>query len=326
MKVLLVNPTYGGISGSGRHVKLLHEFLKNKMNFEIWSLHTIGYIGVPKLKSLSFYIRCKLRKIPNDVDLIHIHNPKFIGLLDRRFPSILTIHGSYQQELVTQYGILIKPLIKYIERRLKSVDVITCVDPYTAEKMNWRWIPNMIDTEAVEKISPDDHERKLLWIGRDDPVKNHELFRKIAKRVFQSYGIRSMALGIRKGRYPSEEWISYDRVEWERVISYLKNAYALVITSKVEGLPSTLLEAWAAKCPVVSVPLPSLKKLNEICGDILKLANSYSPEDLYNIVAGVIEEKPADMIRRAYAIVKEKFDARIVSSKYYAIYESLLKR
>jgi len=135
-----------------------------------------------------------------------------------------------------------------------------------------------------------------------------------------------MALGIRKGRYPSEEWINYDRVEWERVISYLKNAYALVITSKVEGLPSTLLEAWAAKCPVVSVPLPSLKKLDEICGDVLKLANSYSPEDLYRMVAEVVEKKPTDMIKRAYAVVKEKFDASIVSSQYYTIYELLLKR
>jgi len=156
LKILLINSTYGGVSGSGRHVKLLHEFLKDKLDFEIWSLHTIGYIDIPKFRSLSFYIRCKLRKVPSDVDLIHVHNPKFIGLLDRKLPSILTIHGSYQQELATQYGTLINPLIKYIERRLKSVNVITCVDPYTAEKMNWRWIPNMIDTEAVEKISPDD--------------------------------------------------------------------------------------------------------------------------------------------------------------------------
>jgi len=65
----------------------------------------------------------------------------------------------------------------------------------------------------------------------------------------------------------------------EQCNSIFKNAYALVITSKVEEFLTTILEAWASKCPVVSSPLPSIVKLNELLGQVIHITGGYDPKE-----------------------------------------------
>ncbi|MDJ0270500.1 MAG: hypothetical protein NXY59_08145 [Aigarchaeota archaeon] len=96
INVLLVNSTFGRlVSGSGQHVYMLWKHLKDKVNFEVWNVENIGYINIPKLKSITFYLRAKSKEIPKDIDIIHIHNPKFAGLFRKGKKNILTIHGEY---------------------------------------------------------------------------------------------------------------------------------------------------------------------------------------------------------------------------------------
>ncbi|MEM0488280.1 MAG: glycosyltransferase family 4 protein [Candidatus Bathyarchaeia archaeon] len=324
MRVLLVNATFGGVSGSGRHVRLLYDFLKNKVDFELWTIETIGCLNIKKLKNASFYLRCKLRRVSEDIDIIHVHNPKFAGLFDEKRKNVLTVHGSYEEELMLQYGPLIKPIVWYIRRNLKKADEITCVDPHVAERTGWTWIPNMIDVSEIKRIPPVEGEPRLLWIGRDDPVKNHALFREVARMAYEELGVKSLALGIPRGRYPEEEWIEYKVVPWSNVIAYLKNAYALVITSKVEGFPTTILEAWASKCPVISPPLPSIVKLNELLGQVIHITGGYDPKEFLSKIRVILDGKAEKIIEKCSLIVKEKFDARVVSEKYLELYRRLL--
>jgi len=113
LKVLLVNSTFGrNTNGSGHHVYLLYKYLRNKVDFEVWNTSNVGYINIPKLKSVSFYLIMRLKSIPSDVDVIHVHNPKFSGLFkvkSNESKSVLTIHGDYVLEAALQYGLLSKP-------------------------------------------------------------------------------------------------------------------------------------------------------------------------------------------------------------------------
>ena len=326
LKVLLVNPTFGGVSGSGRHVKLLYERLKDRVEFEVWNVGSVGFINLPKLKTISFYLRCKLKKIPDDVDIIHVHNSKLAGIIPENKASILTIHGSYEEELEVQYGSLITPVKWYIRKNLRNADAITCVDPYTADRMNWIWIPNMVDLESIKTIKRVESEPKLVWIGRDDPVKNHELFRLIAKQAYRRFKVKSLVLGIRRGKYPEHEWISYERVPWEMVISYLKNSYALVITSKIEGLPSIILEAWASGCPVIAPPIKSLSMLNRLFGEVIKLTENYEVESFLRYIKLAIDGELGDIVKRSKEIVSSRFDSRIVSEEYLKLYHEILNQ
>jgi len=324
MRVLLVNPTFGGVSGSGRHVGLLYKTLRDEVDFELWSGKTVGYIDVKMLKTISFYLRCKFKKIPDDIDIIHIHNSKLVGVFKEDKVNVLTIHGSYQEEMLFQYGLLVKPVLWYIERGLKKADVVTCVDPYTAERMGWMWIPNMIDVASIDEIPEADDEPRLLWVGRDDPVKNHELFREIARHAYEKFGVKSLALGIPRGRYRENDWIRYEKVSWSKVISYMKKAYALVITSRVEGFPTIILEAWASRCPVISAPIPSIIKLNEILGQVVEVVDEYDPEEFLLSIKSLLNEDPEKLVARCRSIVEKRFDAKVVSRMYFELYRRLL--
>ena len=324
MRVLLINPTFGGVSGSGRHVELLYRTLRDEVDFEVWSGKTVGYINVKKLRTISFYLRCKFKEVPDDIDLIHIHNSKLVGLFRDDKVNVLTVHGSYREEMVTQYGSLVRPVLWYIEKGLEKADAITCVDPYTAERMGWMWVPNMIDVASIDRISEADEEPRLLWVGRDDPVKNLRLFREIARRAYERFGVKSLALGIPPGRYREHDWIRYERVSWDRVISYMKRAYALVITSKIEGFPTIVLEAWASRCPIISAPIPSIIKLNEILGQVVQVVDGYDPEKFLPRIKSLLDKGPGDLVSRCRSIVEKRFDARVVSRMYLKLYRRLL--
>jgi len=154
MKVLLVNSTFGGVSGSGQHVKMIVEELGGKVDFELWNVNSIGYLNFPKLRSISFYMLCKLKNVPKDVDIVHVHNPKFSGLFQDSFKNMLTIHGDYKVELLKEYGYLAKPIIAYINSQIRRADLITTVSPLWAKLNDWLWVPNMIKLSEVTKIEP----------------------------------------------------------------------------------------------------------------------------------------------------------------------------
>ncbi|MEM2525971.1 MAG: glycosyltransferase family 4 protein [Candidatus Methanomethylicaceae archaeon] len=319
MKVLLIDPMHEKLRGSGRHVQYLIEALSNKVKFELWNIRKIGYINFPKLRSISFYINCKKREIPKDIDIIHIHNPKFAGLFKGSCKNILTIHGDYEMELKMKYGRIIKPILWYINKQMMKANVITTVSPYWAEIKKWRWIPNMINLKKVESILPSD-ECYILFVGRDDPIKNYPTFRKIAKQAYEEIGIKSLALGIMK---EDVEYLKHDKVPWECVISYMKSAYAMIITSKQEGFPSTILEAWASGCPVVAYKIPPLIALAEKYPNSFLLFNDMKEalKILKNLRNKEVREK---LIQNAKEYVKQ-FDSRIVAEEYYKLYKSLIK-
>ncbi|MCD6369527.1 MAG: glycosyltransferase family 4 protein [Thermoproteales archaeon] len=319
MKVLLVNSLFGRrVSGSGHHVYTLWKYLKNRVEFEVWHVENIGYVNIPKLKSITFYLKAKKRKIPSDVDIIHVHNPKFAGLFVKTKRNVLTIHGDYKTEFKLKYGLLAKPIIKYIDTKVGNAEVITCVSPYWSKLYGWKWIPNMVELNEINKIEPAG-ESYLLFVGRDDPVKNYPLFRKIAREVFNKFKVKSLALGLCR---EDTEYLKHDKVSWESVISYMKSAYALVITSKQEGFPTVLLEAWASGCPVIAKSIPPMKTISDMFPGVLLLFDTID-EALRRIESINDEDLRKVIVNNGYKIVKN-FDASRVANQYYELYRGLL--
>jgi len=319
VRVLIINSTYGGVSGSGRHVQQLVEALRDRVKFELWNINTVGCLDFPKLRSISFYLKCKMKGCPDDIDVIHIHNPKFAGLCREGHVNVLTIHGDYKTELKLKYGRLAKPVILYIDRQVRKANVITTVSPYWAKLRGWRWIPNMIDLRKVEKIPPS-AESYILFVGRDDPIKNYPLFRELAKRAYKELGVKSLALGPLK---ENTEYLKHNRVPWKQVVSYMKSAYALVITSKQEGFPTTILEAWASGCPVVAHNIPPLVALAEECPGSMLLFNNAGGalKALKSLGENYVRE---NLVKKAREHVK-RFDVRVVAEQYYRLYRGLVE-
>lgn len=317
MRILLVNATFGrGYGGSGHYVYTLWKYLKDKVEFEVWHVGNVGYVNLPLIRSLSFYLRAKLKK-SEGFDIVHVHNPKFVGLINKAEKNIVTIHGDYE-EFILKYKGLAKPIIWYIEKRLKNADAVTTVSPYWARVRKWIWIPNMVELSEIERIKPAG-ERYLLFVGRDDPIKDYSLFRKIAEKVYRELKVKSLALGPLRH---DTEFIQHMRVSWEKVISYMKSAYALVITSKHEGFPTIILEAWASGCPIVARKIPPIEELEKIHPESMILA---VPDKLAKAVTTLIqsEDLRSKLIKRGLEVV-DNYDARIVTSRYYRLYKKVI--
>jgi glycosyltransferase involved in cell wall biosynthesis len=294
MKIALINGKFGGVGGSAGHVYNLHKWLKDKCEFQILDSDSVGYINIPKLKSISFYR--KLKKIKIDADIIHVHNPKFGGIVKDSKKSILTMHGDFAKEFINEYGILGKSLSNHVEKHVEKFDTITTVNPYWAKTNNWDYIPNGISLNDIENIKSN-NEKYVLFVGRKDSIKGYEIFEKMAKKV------------------PFATKMLFDK-PWEEVISLMKSAQCIVMPSKIEGFPSVILEAWACGCPVVASNIPELNALSK---DAIYFSER-TVDDFTEAVHKVIDENVGKIFsERGLEQVKE-YDWGKVSQKYYELY------
>ncbi|GBC70530.1 hypothetical protein HRbin02_00298 [Candidatus Calditenuaceae archaeon HR02] len=301
MKVALVNFTSGGVSGSGRHVALLRKGLvESGVAVNIVDSKNTWHLSFPMLRASSFTLGALAKTA--GVDIIHLHNPKLAGIaLIRPSKCIITVHGG-MIEFSLKYGALGKASTLAMLAFMRAAGAVTSVMKSEAERNGWVWIPNMTDLETIRKIEPAD-ESVILFVGRNDPVKNYHLFRRVVRRL----GRRYRAFGV-------EEVAS-----WEKVISYMKSAEALMITSIWEGMPSVLLEAWASRCPVIAPRIPAFTPFR----DALILAD-HTP-DSYIEAYRKLPQLRETIVEQGYNLVRD-FDYRKVVRQYIDLYREVFTR
>lgn len=297
LRVALVNYTYGGASGSGRHVQLLHRGLKEE-GVEAVAVHSGNSwaLGIPKLKSLTFSVGASLRV--RGFDVVHVHSPKLLPTLAFAERGVVTVHGG-EVEFRMKYGPVTDALWFGIRAMRGRVGAVTTVMRYEAERRGWMWIPNMTDVRAIEEVEPAE-KSYVLFVGRNDPIKNYRLFKEVVRRL----KVRHVAFGV-------------ERVApWKEVISHMKSAVCLMITSRWEGMPSVLLEAWASECPVIANRIPAFEPFSDAV-----LLTDPVPERWVEAF-GELESKRDRLVRRGKEIVRE-FDYRTVTGSYIRLYEAL---
>jgi glycosyltransferase involved in cell wall biosynthesis len=298
MRVLLVNQTYGGASGTGRHVELLHRGLMEEgVDVAVLSGRNAWSLPVPMLKSASFLFGLFFKKF--QADIVHLHSPKLSPLMFKHPRTVITIHGG-MDEFRQKYGAVGGIVSSTILSLMRRSRVTTTVLKTEAERRGWVWIPNMTDVKTIDQIPPS-NESCILFVGRNDPVKNYQLFRRVVRRL----GVRYKAFGVE------------EVVDWRTVISYMKSAKCLFITSKWEGMPSVLLEAWAAGCPVIASEIESFLPFR----DALILSRP-DPDEMVEAYYSL--ELVRDKIVRHGRQYSEMFDYPNVVKKYLRIYEYVL--
>ncbi|MEM2040829.1 MAG: glycosyltransferase family 4 protein [Nitrososphaerota archaeon] len=298
MKVLLVNPTFGGASGTGRHVQLLSKGLREEdIDVSILDGRNTWSLNIPMMKSASFLVGLLFKKFQADV--VHLHNPKLSPLIFKHRNTIITIHGG-MNEYMQKYGLMGRLVSSIFLSVMKKSRVVTTVLKTEAERYGWTWIPNMTDIRTIDQIKPI-NESFVLFVGRNDPIKNYQLFKKIVTRLnlkYKAFGVEEIA-------------------DWKTVISYMKSAKCLFITSIWEGMPSVLLEAWAAECPVIASEIEAFLPFRDAL--ILSKPKLEEMINAYNNLE-LVRDKIVKNGRR----YSEMFDYPKVVKKYLRIYEYLL--
>jgi len=210
-------------------------------------------------------------------------------------------------------------ILKYLDKKvseygLRNAHEIVAQTTDQAELLNKNYgrTPSAIignfhplPTEPVRKIKP----LEVIWIGNLKPMKQPELFFKLAKDLQDRTDARFTVIGAMQG---SNRWrnalahqmghiknLSYaGGLSQEEVNTRLLGASILVNTSLWEGFSNTFIQAWMREVPVVSLNVNPNKLLSG--GTVGLLSGSYDQlrEDVLRLINdSVLREKMGEQGR-----------------------------
>ncbi|MGA2171609.1 MAG: glycosyltransferase family 4 protein [Sedimentisphaerales bacterium] len=171
-----------------------------------------------------------------------------------RLASLLESDGTY----IRQHPIVGR-LFAWSLHQAKFIFAQNAIDAQNLNKtlgMSSHVIPNGHRLPPSQHLSRD----TVLWVGRDDPVKNPELFLDLAKSapnerfvmVCQTFhnDLLYAELVARAGAIPNLQFIRH--VPFNQIDAYFQRAKVFVNTSDSEGFPNTFIQAGKAGSAILS--------------------------------------------------------------------------
>jgi glycosyltransferase involved in cell wall biosynthesis len=177
---------------------------------------------------------------------------------------------------------------------------------------------------------------EFLWLaaGRLEPVKDYPTLLRamtmlpeaarllIAGTGWQQAEITALSARLGLGGRVSFTGFARDLERW------MQAADAFVLSSLWEGLPTALIEASAAGLPAVATDVPGVR---EVLGPGADSSRLVAPGDAAALASAMsaLMQTPAEVRQaigsRARQFAVEKFEFKIVLSRWEGLYESLLK-
>lgn len=298
-----------------------------------------------------------LNKHYRDYDIIHAHSYIFFSSIHaallrkvRKFPLILQLHGGiqtdafYTSNLFENFQLLVKKIIfdpvvgKFtltIPDSLVSVsymDLLTVLKRFKIKREKNYWIPNGVDLSKFIKI--DDMEKKYItFIGRLSYIKGFDLFLKIAEKIYKkNQDIEFLVVGDGPLYYMLQDFKKqipirhYYRIPYEQMIKIYNQSKILLITSRYEGMPTTMLEAMACGINVIASNVGGIPEVirNEDHGRLFKINNLSSVSEIcLKSIENQKEGKSNSKKLREY--LKKNFSWEIITKKMIRVYNDLIE-
>lgn len=206
-----------------------------------------------------------------------------------------------------------------------------------------RVIPNGIDLDAIDSAPPVSRASfrirndtpLVAWAGRMDPVKNLGTLIGAIVRVRRERNIQAVLIGAGPDRPRIQTIVEKLRlnaavhfVGWsDNVAGWFKSADMLVFPSRTEGCPNVVLEAMAARCPVIASRIAAHEAIREGSGAI-RLCRWDAPKEF---AAGILEALDTDRVNApaldaARSIVERDYSVESASEQWSRCYRDLLGR
>lgn len=280
-------------------------------------------------------------------DVVHCHGTpsNLFGIILKRVLKIRvisTIHSDLEHEFTGKK----KRIYLRIEKEtVKSFDYVTVVSKNLQQKLNNRCnsksrnniklIYNGINVNThIEPEFLGNEEFKILFVGRLVEIKNIPLLLNTLAKIRKKYtDFKCYIIGEGDEENKLKELTKSIELEKNvcflgfknNIEGYMKSCDVLIMTSKMEGIPLTIIEAFANKLPVVSTEVGGVKEMishNET-GILFK---SESAVELEKILLDIIARKYNlnDISENAYKEYKNKWKSNVMSTKYYKLYCSMM--
>lgn len=295
-----------------------------------------------------FLVRAATRGGP--FDLIHVHCPlgSFPSAYLRRrwrVPLVRTVHGVYQGRWE---GLLGRGPRARLYASLEALslslryDALVTVDQRALQEglrgvtPEPRWIPNGVDVDRFEGVSQEGFPTPtFLFVGRLVAQKGVRHLLEACERL-EASGEKFEVLLVGNGpeRDALERWTTtrglrsprfLGTVGEEELTRLYAKADAFVLPSLWEGLPLTLLEAWAARRPVVATAVGGVPDVAQE-GENALLVNPGDGRALAEAMGQLLRD---ESLRRrlgaaGHRLVGERFSWERVVSETLALYTDCL--
>jgi glycosyltransferase involved in cell wall biosynthesis len=316
-------PNRVGVVGGGQvHVKEITKRIqeKNPVTFSLFFpgnkfiIYRLLWPAIALIRILELHKK-------NPIHLIHSHSimAAIIGKLASQLtkvPQIHTVHGSHLLDLHSsspfawiQNKILTKTTYQ------AQISVSKSFQKYKNVNSKLFIIPNGVDVADFDAIKvTKNQDPTIIWVGRNHPLKGLSYLREAIAKV--------------RKKYPNlkTKFITGGQLRGTALIKAYKRAHMFVLPSLAEGQPITLLEAWAAKLPVIATAVgdnPVMVK----SGENGYLVEPASANQLAHAIQKILRARTADakMGEAGYTMVKKHYTWDKTAAKTWKVYQAVLK-
>ena len=314
MKILFISPTFSGAGGIGPHASRLAQKLGQE-GHDV-ELMDVPHIQIKNLKNPSFSIFGTFKALANSktYDVVHAWNvpSAFIMKHIKAKKKILSVHGVYSQQVKMLHSKLTSNIVTSKENQvLDYADVLT-TDSKTVQLeykkklgKNFEYIPAPLDPKRFVDI-PDMKKnlKQVVYLGRDSFEKGIDILKKIEPNIDGNV------------KYCTS-------LEWHKAMEILKSSQILVLPSRIESVPQSILEAFYLKIPVIATDVGGVHELvsNDKTGLLVAPNNSKELLEKINYLLNDIELCNR-LANNAHEFVMKNFSWEVLLPKYIELYEN----
>ena len=314
MKILFISPTFSGAGGIGAHAFRLSQKLSQE-GYDI-ELMDVPHIPIKNLKNPSFSVFGTLKALSNSktYDVVHAWNvpSAFIMKHIKAKKKILSVHGIYSQQVKMLHSKLTGSIIGSKESEvLDWADVLTTdsksVQLEYKKKLgkDFEYIPAPLDPKRFTNI-PDvkKNQKQVVYLGRDSFEKGIDILEKIESNIDGSV------------KYCTS-------LEWHKAMEVLKSSQVLVLPSRIESVPQSILEAFYLKIPVIATDVGGVHEIvsNNKTGLLVTPNNSKELLENINYLLNDIDLCNR-LANNAHEFVMKNFSWEVLLPKYLKLYEN----
>jgi glycosyltransferase involved in cell wall biosynthesis len=332
---------------------------KIQKNIKLYKNTNLRIIRTGKIKDFHstkdrlFWIFDVIKKIKKEhnlksYDLIHAHAnlPGIPGkILSQllKIPIVYTVHGTNALDLKK------KNIVYYIEKFLYTIIKYDAEISVSKKILHYKnknvpiIIPNGVDIDKFSCKNTkhlDKNIFKILFVGRMDKVKGIDILIQAIKKIALSDTINRKIqlhlIGYGYEKYTLSQLTT--SLELEKIIlfkgkkmnSALTEEYCssnlFILPSLSEGQPLTLLEAWAAKLPVIVTDVGDNKYFvkNKINGYLIP------PKDVDALAKAILEAINNPQLKEmgitGHKLVTKKYSWNNVTKKTYELYKTICQK
>ncbi len=316
---------YYNLWGKNPLVNMFNFLLKNYKNYDL--IHAHSYIF------FSTFQCAILKKISDFPFILHVH-----GGIDT--PIFKNLNFVEQLQLSFKNSLFDKGLGEFTFKQANALISVSKKDLYLIknkfdlpQSQKSYYIPNGIDINKYRKYNSKYERIYITYIGRLSYVKGLDIFIKTIKVLYKkNKDLRFLIIGDGPLRFLVDQArrelpIKYfNTYPYDKMQDIYNMSKVLVLTSRFEGMPTTILESLACETPVIATDVGGVS-------EVMKDNETGYLFDLRHFKEGIDkildlnydQEKIRTLGKNGRDLIKNNFSWTIITDKIERVYRNINK-